>query len=324
MPGAENTIFVITGDHSSGIVRKNKLDMHHVPLIIWSPMLKAHAEFDNIVTHNDITPSLTALLKNKNVIEASPTTHYIGRGLQTASNLQRLLMTSRNRDSKQMVYGDFFIDMDKNDSASIYRIDKNLNLSKVESNDSLRNKLTQMLYIYSYIYRYTYANDKLSKKQWAATDLKADRLDYQTTDKELICKNPDYKPSEGGNKAYNIFPAYAIEAGKEYKKIRMNLDATVVIKNDDVNYEEYFYLEFVCYNKKSPSITSENILMAIKEDKIEKDKPYRITLSKEFVYEKDEVSFCTISIVTTNNDLIWNPNYEIGITDATYSIEGLY
>jgi hypothetical protein len=64
--------------------------------------------------------------------------------------------------------------------------------------------------------------------------------------------------------------------------------------------------------------------MAINDDNIKENTPYKISLSKDFQYDKDVVNFYILSIATTNDDIWWNPNYQIKITDATYLIEGLY
>ena len=326
LDGYENTIFVITGDHSSAITRKSKVDKHHVPLIIWSPMLKSHKEFSNIVTHNDIAPSITTLLKNKYAISAPSTTHYIGNGLITDkkdSHTQKLLIASRDKSTKQMVYDNYFIDIDQYENTRIYKIDDQLNLTIIEDNDALKEKLTEKLYNYRNIVKYTYTNNRITKKQWSATTFDVDTLEYKTLEEEQTLNYPENKPSEVGKSIYKIFPSFTLEANKDYKKIRMSLDATIVLCNDSIETNDYFAIEFTCWNSKNPITCYDNILMVITDDNIKKDTPYKISLSKEFQYEKDLVNFLTIAIVTTTNDSSWNPDYQIKITDATYSIEGL-
>ncbi|MBR3947199.1 MAG: LTA synthase family protein [Bacteroidales bacterium] len=326
LDGYENTIFVITGDHSSAITIKSKVDKHHVPLIIWSPMLNSNKEFSNIVTHNDIAPSLTTLLKNKYDINAPSTTHYIGNGLITDkknSHTQKLLIATRDKSSKQMVYGDYFIDIDQYESTRIYKIDDQLNLTIVADNDLLKEKLTEKLYNYRDIVKYTYTNNRITKKQWSAT-FNIDTLECKTLDEELTLKHPENKPSEVGREICKIFPPFTLDANMKYKNIRISLDATIILSNDRIDAGESFSLEFTCYNSKNPILCSENVLMAINDDNIKENTPYKISLSKDFQYDKDVVNFYILSIATTNDDIWWNPNYQIKITDATYLIEGLY
>ncbi|MEO5649122.1 MAG: LTA synthase family protein [Ginsengibacter sp.] len=60
-----NTIFVITGDHRMPeIPMISKMDSYHVPLLIFSPLLKRKATFSSVSSHFDIAPSLMAYLKN--------------------------------------------------------------------------------------------------------------------------------------------------------------------------------------------------------------------------------------------------------------------
>ena len=54
-----------------------------------------------------------------------------------------------------MVYGDYFIDIDQYESTRIYKIDDQLNLTIVADNDLLKEKLTEKLYNYRDIVKYT-------------------------------------------------------------------------------------------------------------------------------------------------------------------------
>src|SRR5665647_3091947 len=65
-PDFSNTIFIITGDHRMPeIPMSTKIDRYHVPLIIYSPMLKRSQTFKAVSTHFDITPSFLSLLKHQ-------------------------------------------------------------------------------------------------------------------------------------------------------------------------------------------------------------------------------------------------------------------
>lgn len=82
LPSFNNTIFVITGDHRMPeIPISTQLDRFHVPLVIYSPMLKKTAKFSSVVTHFDITPSLLALLDADSIISRPKAAAWIGHGL---------------------------------------------------------------------------------------------------------------------------------------------------------------------------------------------------------------------------------------------------
>lgn len=102
-PGFDNTIFVITGDHSFNTSSEH-IEVHHVPLIIWSPMLKNSCNFDAIASHRDITPSVLAMLKNKYDIKTPQNVTWINTGLDTSklfrcNTFSPLLDLSRNISS---------------------------------------------------------------------------------------------------------------------------------------------------------------------------------------------------------------------------------
>ena len=79
-----NTIFVITGDHRMPeIPMSTKIDRYHVPLIIYSPLLKEAQTFGAISTHLDITPSILSLLHHQYNLEVPKVATWMGEGLDT-------------------------------------------------------------------------------------------------------------------------------------------------------------------------------------------------------------------------------------------------
>jgi uncharacterized sulfatase len=80
----QKTIFIITGDHRMPeIPMLTKIDRYHVPMIIYSPLLKRTASFSSISSHFDITPSLIAFLNNNYSFEKPTLESWIGSGLDT-------------------------------------------------------------------------------------------------------------------------------------------------------------------------------------------------------------------------------------------------
>lgn len=85
LPDFENTIFIITGDHSLNLnLTDHSFENFHIPLIIWSPLLKKQATFRGACSHLDILPSLLALLEGNFSMEGSQQKHWIGQGLDTS------------------------------------------------------------------------------------------------------------------------------------------------------------------------------------------------------------------------------------------------
>jgi phosphoglycerol transferase MdoB-like AlkP superfamily enzyme len=103
-PDFGNTIFLITGDHAMpelNLYRFSLLERFHVPLIIYSPMLKKNAKFLSVSSHLDITPSLLAMMHEKFGVEINQAASWLGNGIDTTwffRNTHALPFILNNRD----------------------------------------------------------------------------------------------------------------------------------------------------------------------------------------------------------------------------------
>jgi uncharacterized sulfatase len=81
----ENTIFIITGDHRMPeIPISTQIDRFHVPLVIYSPLLRKSEKFSSICSHFDITPSVLALLNGQGFIRRPSVAAWMGHGLDNS------------------------------------------------------------------------------------------------------------------------------------------------------------------------------------------------------------------------------------------------
>ena len=80
----DNTIFIITGDHSCFVSQYAGYQNYHVPLVIYSPMLKSARKMKGVVSHRDITPTLISLLKNNYNIETHEKVAWLNTALDTS------------------------------------------------------------------------------------------------------------------------------------------------------------------------------------------------------------------------------------------------
>lgn len=77
----ENTIFIITGNHSiPEITLQSPIDRFHVPLLIYSPLLKEARQFQKMTSHFDVAPSILAYYRNNYKIKTPSTVTWVGRG----------------------------------------------------------------------------------------------------------------------------------------------------------------------------------------------------------------------------------------------------
>ena len=105
-PEYANTIFFITGDHALpelNVSWRSPWERFRVPFIIWSPMLKEKKHFRSVISHNDITPSVLAMMRNTCGIETSRMAHWIGQGIDTVQDFRCARSVVFIRNSKEMV-----------------------------------------------------------------------------------------------------------------------------------------------------------------------------------------------------------------------------
>jgi uncharacterized sulfatase len=90
-PDFAHTVFLITGDHRMPeIPMRDKIDRFHVPLLIYSPLLRRTAVFHSVSTHLDIAPSLLAWLHNAYGLAIPALNAWVGDGLDTAAGFRNI------------------------------------------------------------------------------------------------------------------------------------------------------------------------------------------------------------------------------------------
>jgi hypothetical protein len=91
LPGYENTIFIITGDHRlPELPIEARIERYHVPLIVYSPLLKNPRTIKAVSSQFDIAPSLLAYLGNNYGLRSPPEVAWLGTGLDTEAAFRNL------------------------------------------------------------------------------------------------------------------------------------------------------------------------------------------------------------------------------------------
>ncbi len=131
LPAYGNTIFIITGDHRlPEIEMSTKIDRFHVPLIIFSPMLKRTARIESISSQLDITPSLLAFLKKNYHIDVPSMATWVGTGLDTDPsfrNIHHYPLKHTKTNLIDYISGMYFIDQD-----NLFSIGKDMDLEPMQ------------------------------------------------------------------------------------------------------------------------------------------------------------------------------------------------
>lgn len=136
LPTYQNTIFLVTGDHRlPEIPLSTKIDRYHVPLIIYSPMLKRPARIKSISSHLDIAPSLLAFLKKNYHIKAPDKVTWVGSGLDMSSsfrNIHRYPLKHTINNLVDYVSGMYFLN-----EGTLFAIRENMDLQPIRDDEKL-------------------------------------------------------------------------------------------------------------------------------------------------------------------------------------------
>jgi arylsulfatase A-like enzyme len=91
LPGYDNTIFIVTGDHRlPELPMDTRIERYHVPLIVFSPMLKAPRSIKAVSSQFDIAPSLLAFLGHGYGLRTPDQVTWVGTGLDTEPTFRNL------------------------------------------------------------------------------------------------------------------------------------------------------------------------------------------------------------------------------------------
>ena len=127
-PDFANTVFLITGDHRMPeIPMSTKIDRYHIPLIIYSPLLKRTARFSSVSTHFDITPSLLAWLKKSYQLQLPDTVSWMGSGLDTNRQFRNIHAYPIMQTKTEMV--DFVMGNYLLNGNDLFKVNGNMDLS---------------------------------------------------------------------------------------------------------------------------------------------------------------------------------------------------
>ena len=244
LPGYENTIFVITGDHATGRAHGDKLSHHHVPLIIWSPLIKHAKRFDHIVTHNDVAPGIYGLLTSKYGIKAHKTVHWLGDGLGPTP--KTLLMLNYNHSIHDIIFHNHYYESEDNFSPEkLYSFGEDMVLKPCEDEvmlDSCRRQLELMKYLYSY----TYLSNRLTAHP---VGTRRYRLVEHFQVDEAECVVSDVPSSETTSPSCTFYFTTQLKDCEGYSTVRFTMEADASVKGD-LSVEQYPDIYFVLKGKK--------------------------------------------------------------------------
>ncbi|MCR5013382.1 MAG: LTA synthase family protein [Bacteroidales bacterium] len=160
LPAYRNTVFVLTGDHRMGPLNfSGQLNKYNVPLLVFSPLLRQPRAMDAVVSHLDITPTLSAYLSQNYNYQISDSCHWIGTSLDTVKayrNRQRQAFMLNNRDVVEYLNGDFFLSNNR-----LFRVDEHFLLDQVDDEKN-KVRMKKEMDDYNTLSRYAVQTDHLN------------------------------------------------------------------------------------------------------------------------------------------------------------------
>lgn len=113
LPSHEDTVYIVTGDHRlPELPMSDVLERHHVPLLIYSPLLKAPARIRAVSSQFDVAPSLLAWLSHTYGLRTPARTAWIGKGLDMHTehrNLKDIPIKPVKGETPSFLSGDWYL-----------------------------------------------------------------------------------------------------------------------------------------------------------------------------------------------------------------------
>jgi lipoteichoic acid synthase len=250
-PDYKNTIFIITGDHRLiPIAQKDKLCRFHVPLYIFSPMLKKAESFKSVSSHWDVTPSLISFLFNNYKFNRLDQTAWMGKGLDTEKgfrNTQGIPLTRNKGTIDDYVYKDYLYS-----SGELYKIKDNFDTEKI-SDDDVLEKITNEFSAFKQLNAYLTQKDKIIPKSLNLNKPQG----VQFTKEE---QNTIDKLTKGLNREEMFFVARDLAFKKKHKTALLICD---FILNELPNYSDVRTLKGRIFGWDGKYKKAENELMIV-------------------------------------------------------------
>lgn len=314
-----NYIFVITGDHSLNINSDNPLDAFHVPLIIWSPLLKEKKRFEAVVSHNDIVPTLNALLRDNFRLKTPHTTHWLGKELDTTANFHCDMNTCFLRYIRNIFDGiiDDYYYTTEYYVKELYRIKDKLELEKINDPDIIK-KVDEKFNSMIYVDNYSYTNNKLTKYPIFSYN-RFSLIENIYIDSVYCASNPE-KPTV-------MYPYPVLFITKAFEP--MKYDEIKIVMTADIKYTAYVWQDqFInlamdyTYDEDEKLSNKDNISKNIVEKEYKPDRWHKLEITKTFNVKDFKQNEVTIYLQPTTQDYLWNPEHSVTLKNINVSFFG--
>jgi uncharacterized sulfatase len=224
--GYENTIFIVTGDHSPMTRQLRGPVNFHVPFVIWSPMIKQPKNMQGVITHGDFTPTILSMLQNVYDFEVPQRVAWLNSSMDTSTRIGTaktfMPFYSSDRDLIGVLLNEYMLCDDmlyKYEGNALLQVDDN------EKKESLKRLIALDVALDDYIYK----NDLL----------------IQTNDRELVM-----------NKVYIDEQDSISESGYFVKKLNLPIVKAPKSNSNALFFNEEEYIDLFSYEIENNNITA--------------------------------------------------------------------
>lgn len=307
LPEYENTIFIITGDHRTGMLNTgNILRSFNVPLLIYSPLIKNDRQMKAVVSHYDITPTINAYLSNNYDYQVDEYCHWLGTSLDTVREFRskrKQAFMLNNRDVVDYLHDEYFLCRKK-----LYKIDEDLSLEKIDD-PLLYEKLRKELDDYNLIGVYALESNFLNCESNAEfLDIAEYHFDFDNiTNKifdKLILDSLDNKFAYFDEKLEFIYlyPYWNIDDDYMNFSVNISFDLKTYTENNLpllVITIDDFYQAIPLVSLKNESLNTGDLEHFVKKINISKGKSYKGKDLKIYLWNryKDRMMFDNVDIL---------------------------
>lgn len=305
LPGYENTLFVITGDHASGRKTGDNLSAHHVPLILWSPLIHRPAAFSHMVTHNDIAPALYSLLTTHYGLPAQPTVHWLGDGLGPSP--KTLVVVNYIHMIQNIVFRNYYYQPANNFlSEEFCTIAPDLTLHPCTDTAALRTCRRQ-IEILRYLYSYTYLTNHLTAHP--VSNLQYTTANIYLSNNDVLCVTPD---DESSYREQTVFPLTQLRASQGFSTVRVTVEADATV-DGDMSMEQFHSLGFI--------FSGDNV--NVYDDPLYRNfsKGRHVSITKEFPLSATKANTLKITLHPPTSAKDWLPGSSTTLSNVKITVE---
>ena len=264
----ENTIFIITGDHHVASKQFGGYNNYHVPLLIYSPMLKTAKKMKGVVSHRDLTPTVLSLLKQNFNIEPPQDATWLNTALDTASKFNARTFSPLqliDHTIGGIVYKNYLLCegiLEELTDGAPRKI----------NNPNVLQQMERFLFLYRALDSYAFHNDALIKNDHSYRYKSANTiidiedtvalgtLFAKTSNLQVIKAPQNHRTTLYFDAAYEYpIDFLHFEIPKDIEELRVEIEFKIYIKNE--GDEEFFVvsdLEGISYNSVCLDIDYQN------------------------------------------------------------------